>query len=248
MPNVAKLHAVPVRPMESMTWNDELQPQLLESARYAVLRRIGPALRHQIAGSLQPMSMMSSMVERRIQMEAPDLGGLRKNCAEMSGLARSASSECVALMGWLAPPEKDAVALGEAVDDCLHLLSTEFSFRGFTIVNEVGERELPVSRNAVRTVLTAVLMALSDAANEPGELHLTADVSERAATLIVAMKNEQGDTEPSKAKAYRELSWKEVELLAHAERVALKSTAQGAQMVFEVLETKPRDGADVRWG
>ncbi len=249
MPTATALHAVHSIPGETIVSPGVTRLQLQESARYAVLRRLGSALRHQIAGSLQPVSMIASMVERRVQAEAPDLASLRKNCAEMSNLSRSASSECVALMGWLAPPTEEAVALEAAVEDCLHLLATEFSFRGFTIVNAVGSSDVLVSRTALRTLLPAMLMALSDAAGEPAQLQLSAAASGGFVTLSVAVSAIEGEDAPGKAKSYRTVVWDEVAVLAEAEAVAAKRTANGAQLTFQAKEPAPRVGAaEVRWG
>lgn len=194
-----------------------------EAARYAVLRRMGSAIRHQIAGALQPVSMLASMLERRVQAAQPNMDALRKNCSEMSGLARSASAECVALMGWLAPAnEGEAVPLGEVVDECVHLLATELSFRGFSVSTSLGERDTPVPRTALRNVLPACLMALTDGAPAAGEVRVESAV-EAAGGLRLSLSFVVGaDTQqPARAKAYRPLVWRDVQALAADEGIEL---------------------------
>jgi hypothetical protein len=194
-----------------------------EAARYAVLRRMGSAIRHQVAGALQPVGMLASMLERRVQAAQPNMDALRKNCSEMSGLARSASAECVALMGWLAPPnEGELVPLGEVVDECVHLLATELSFRGFTVSTALQARETPVPRTALRNVLPACLMALTDGASAAGEVRLQSSV-EPAGGLRVSLTFIVGaDTQqPARAKAYRPLIWRDVQALAADEGIDL---------------------------
>jgi hypothetical protein len=194
-----------------------------EAARYAVLRRMGSAIRHQVAGALQPVGMLASMLERRVQAAQPNMDALRKNCSEMSGLARSASAECVALMGWLAPPnEGELVPLGEVVDECVHLLATELSFRGFIVSTALQARETPVPRTALRNVLPACLMALTDGASAAGEVRLQSSV-EPAGGLRVSLAFIVGsDTQqPARAKAYRPLIWRDVQALAADEGIDL---------------------------
>lgn len=187
-----------------------------EAARYAVLRRMGSAIRHQIAGALQPVGMLSSMLERRVQASQPNVDALRKNCSEMSALTRSASAECVALIGWLAPQnEADVVPLGEGVDECVHLLATELSFRGFSVTTTLGERDALVVRTSLRSLLPACLMALTDEAAAAGEVRLQA-ASDAPESVRLSLTFVTGaEPQPSaRAKAYRPLSWRDVHALA----------------------------------
>ena len=61
-----------------------LDERLAESARYALLRRLMPAIRHNLAGSLQPIGMVSAMLERRMQGASPDLEKLGKNVSDIT--------------------------------------------------------------------------------------------------------------------------------------------------------------------
>ena len=62
-----------------------------ESAQYALLRRLAPAIRHQLAGSLQPVTLMAAIMEKRLKAAAPDLPALGKTCGEVRQLAIAAS-------------------------------------------------------------------------------------------------------------------------------------------------------------
>lgn len=220
-----------------------------EAARYAVLRRIGSAIRHQVAGALQPVSMLASLLERRAQAEAPNLEALRKNATEISGLSRSASSECVALMSWIAPHEGELVAVSEGVEDCLHLLTTELSFRGFSVVNESAGQDALVNRLVLRTMLPASLMALTDGAMQAAQVHVSVRASETKVTVSLALVPIERGEPPGDAKGYRPLTWRDVEALADSEGVALVSTPDGAGLVFD-RQHPPADSssADMRWG
>lgn len=242
----AALHALEALPPAGMA-DDDAVSIAQEAARYAVLRRMGSAIRHQIAGSLQPVSMIASLVERRVQAQAPNLEALRRNCSEMNTLARSASSECVALMGWLAPHEGEQVALNEGVADCLHLLTTELSFRGFTVLDTTQALDARVARLGLRTLVPACLMALTDAAAMPAQVRIEAGVDGAVVNLsmsLQAMPDAEGPAQ--RAKAYRPLTWADVKALAQAEGVRLQLGPQTVRMQFEVQPAA--DDADVRWG
>ncbi|WP_326539813.1 hypothetical protein [Pseudorhodoferax sp.] len=220
-----------------------------EAARYAVLRRMGSAIRHQIAGSLQPVSMIASLVERRVQAPSPNLDALRRNCGEMSTLARSASAECVALMAWLAPHEGEQVPLNKGVEECLHLLTTELSFRGFAVQDATQDVDAPVARQTLRTMLPACLMALTDASASQALVRIGASVEGAAISLSLSLSPAlDADTEAQRAKAYRPLSWADVKALARAEGVRVQIGPQGVQIHFDVLHELPGRGSEVRWG
>lgn len=220
-----------------------------EAARYAVLRRIGSAIRHQVAGALQPVSMLASLLERRVQAEAPNLDALRKNATEISGLSRSASSECVALMSWIAPQGSELVAVSEGVEDCLHLLTTELSFRGFSVVNESAGQDALVDRLVLRTMLPASLMALTDGAEQAAQVHVSTQSSQEKVTVSLALVPVERSEPPGQAKGYRPLTWQDVEALATDEGVVLLSTAHGVDLVFDRQQpTASSIAAGVRWG
>lgn len=241
----AMLHAVE----EALPSQDAASSIAQEAARYAVVRRMSSAMRHQIAGALQPVSMMASLLERRAQSDAPQLDTLRRNCSEMSVLARSASAECVALMGWLAPPDGERVALGKGVEECLHLLTTELSFRGFTVVDSSSDQDALVSRQALRTLLPACLMALTDACAVQAQVNISASVDGTVARLelqLVPVADAPGVAQ--RAKAYRVVTWSDVRALAQAEQLELQVGPQGVQLRMDVLSQTSTDGDQVRWG
>lgn len=244
----AMLHALETVPPDLLVTQD-VSFIAQEAARYAVLRRMGSAIRHQIAGALQPVTMIASLVERRVQAQVPNVDALRRNCGEMTALARSASAECVALMGWLAPQEGEQVALNQGVADCLHLLTTELSFRGFTVVDASQEVEALVARQSLRTLLPACLMALTDACEAQAQVRISSHADGAAASLALSLTQLAGasaDAQP--AKAYRPVTWRDVEALAQAEGVRLQVDGQGAQLHFSLAQPAPEAGAELRWG
>ena len=64
---------------------------LAEAARYALLRRLAPTIRHHLVGEFQPIGMIATMLDRRLQSDAPNLTHLRDNSAALDKLARSSA-------------------------------------------------------------------------------------------------------------------------------------------------------------
>lgn len=244
----ATLHAVPAASLPVDAPNVALADDAHEAARYAVLRRLGSAIRHQIAGALQPVSMMASMVERRIQKESPDLDVLRRNCAEMSVLARSASGESVALLAWLVPSQDEPIAVGQGIDECLHLLGTELSLRGFSVSHDTGEHHALVARSRLRSLFPAVLLALTDTASGPAQVDVRCLESQGLVTIQMSATAVDDAPPPMAAKGYRPITWRDVRAMATADGVDCHLEAGSVQFVLPVIERQPRVDAGRRWG
>lgn len=219
-----------------------------EAARFAVLRRIGSAIRHQIAGSLQPMTMMASLLERRLQADAPNLDALRRNAMEMNGLSRSASSECVALMSWIVPHDGDVVAVDQGVEDCVHLLVTELSFRGFSVINATQGHDGRVARQTVRTLVPAALLALTDRATQQASVTLSARSSPERVTLLLTVTPLEGAPPPGRPNGYRALTWQDVLALAQDEGAAARYRDNVVELDLERQDREKSDQAKARWG
>ena len=218
----------------------QLNERLAEAARYALLRRLAPAIRHDMAGALQPISMMAAMLEKRMQKPAPDLAALGSNSAAISALSRESAAACMELMTWLAPKEDKPVAVGEGVADCIGLVMTELSFRGFTLVNQTTGIEARVAKSALRNVFMAALVALTDASDNPASLTLSAVVEPAAAdqqwvVLSLQIEKTEGEPSPGAPHAYRPLQWEDVEMLALSEQVELSHTPASAQLRCRIV-------------
>lgn len=201
-----------------------------EAARYALLRRLAPAIRHNMAGSLQPIGMISAMLERRLQGASPDLAKLGKNASDISELSREAASACMNLMTWLAPRERDTVALNSGLVEALQLQATELSFRGFTLVNETAEVDMQVHRDTLRSVAMASLIALTDAAVGPARVVLSAEQLEGETLLRIELAATEGETAPNRLQAYRQLGWDDVQALADAEQLVLRHSENRVEL------------------
>lgn len=209
----------------------------IEAARYALLRRLAPALRHNMAGGLQPISMIAAMLEKRLQSASPDLAIIAKNAAAMNALSREAAASCMDLMTWLAPKDNAVVPAGDGIADAIALITTDLSFRGFDVVNETTGAPATVARNALRNVLMAALITLTDTFEAPASVRLTSQLEPDAGVIVVdieIVKSESDIMTSSGLSAYRALDWTDVEALAQADGVVLAHTDSHAQLRFQV--------------
>ena len=205
---------------------------LVEAARYALLRRLTPAIRHHLVGEFQPIGMIAAMMERRLQAATPHIESLRENSSMLGELSRTAAGKCTNLLTWIAPPKNATTRLDAGVLDCLNVLSTEFRFRGLVIVNEVGDVPALLSSTALRTVLPAALVALSDQQTGAADLILQAHKVGNDTELSIVRQAAKRPADNQPTVDYRALSWGDVAALARAESVGFSHTADGASLRF----------------
>lgn len=197
-----------------------LAARLAEAARYALLRRLAPTLRHDMAGALQPISMVAVMLEKRLQKPAPDMGVIGKNVHDINTLAREASSTCMQLMTWLAPKQDALVGVHEGLQDVTALVATELSFQGVTLVNDTEGSPSQLPTSVLRGLFMTSLLALTDSHVGPATVRLGAaqQGADTVLTLTLEPSASQGDYLPAHA-SYRLLDWDDVRALAAAESV-----------------------------
>ena len=203
-----------------------------EGVRYALLQRLAPALQHHMMGKFQSMDMIAAMMERRLKSADPDLASIREDCASLGSVSRTAVKSIMDLMTWIEPKTASALKFDTGVTECLGLLSTEFRFKGFVIVNEVPEIDVKLSSRALRSVLSAALIALSDLSKLPATLVIRAQAMPDRVELFIDLRPTERDIKRAYASDSRLLKWRDVEILAIAESVQLTRNDTGAQLTF----------------
>ena len=192
-----------------------------ESARYGVLRRLAPSLKHDMVVNLQAVAMMAEVLNARLERGSPAPAEFQASISKLNRLARDAVMNCLKVAAWIQPVEDEGIRLPQGVDECLALLASNFNFRGFSVSRDVAETDFEVSRVALRHLLTATLITLTDAAAGPCEVRVKAEVVGGMAQITVRVaprpEVEGLPFEPS----YRQLEWADVQALADAESVEL---------------------------
>jgi hypothetical protein len=198
-----------------------------EAARYALLRRLAPSMRHHLVVNLQPIGMIYEVMDRRLRAPDPDLAQVQQAAGKINGFARAALDSCLDVVTWLAPEENASIAVAEGVRECVALLATSLSFRGYAVLNEIATVPGEVRRSAIRNVLTATLMHVTDKLAPPADLVLTAWPGAEGLLLTLTLRPTQGSGGFANEASYRHLDWDDVQALAVAERVQLEREGSG---------------------
>jgi hypothetical protein len=187
---------------------------LADAARYAVLRRLAPALRHKLIGELHPLRMVADLAARRLQAAAPDLANLRDCMSKIKEQTQAAAASCTATIDWVAPEPTSVTALGQGVAECVALLSAELGMRGFDLMPNVQAGDALVSQPALRDVLTASLLALTDALTQPADIELTAVTIDEHVELCIEAHAADRVADPLDREIFRPIQWDDVAALA----------------------------------
>lgn len=198
------------------------QRSLARAARHDILRRLAPPLRHDMVVHLQSLGMMAEALTARLERGTIERDDLQGSVSKLNRLSRQAVATCLQVASWMQPLEDDTIQLREGVEECVRLLSTSLNFRGFDLRTELADGDFEVSRCAMRFLLAAAVLTLTDAANAPGDITIRTEFSSSHGVVAVdyvaqpegvfTQLHESGDAP---------LAWAEVQALAAEESVEL---------------------------
>jgi hypothetical protein len=191
-----------------------------EAALYAVQQRIAPVLRHEVAGLMQPVRMLMTVLERQMKKSDLDLVLISENVTSVSMLTKEASVGCINAISWISPKDDVSVDLRTSIEELKRLLSLELHGCSLSVINGIAEVEIPVARNFVRTVLIGILLAFCDEQTCPASIHLT--INEMDAGQLQFKRDfaiQTGDdfdsqSDISFASKKRSIHWTDVEAMA----------------------------------
>lgn len=165
-------------------------PAEAEAARYALLRRLGPALRHDLVVHLQALAMMAEVLGARLERDPQD-SRLPQQLGRMHLLARDAVAGALQVAGWLLPPEDDAIDLRDGLEESLGLVRSSLGFRGLQLQADLPEAGLAVSRDRLRHLLLGGLLHLSDLGGPAGTLRVQARADAAGARLRLSLEAQE---------------------------------------------------------
>lgn len=203
------------------------------AARYLLLQRLAPAIRHDFLGALQAPEFMLATLEQRLNCVSPDLNNIREDLALMRHAIQTALSSSMNVISWVKPDAKLSGDLGEVVLDCMAMMASALRIKGFHLINEVTAVDARVSVTAVRHVLSAALIALSDHSQAPATLHVEGQATLHQVELSIFCSPAEKEPILFSKIPLHPLGWQVVELLAMAESVALTRTPTGARLIFD---------------
>ena len=205
------------------------------AARYAVLRRLAPALRHKLMGELHPIGMVADLAARRLQVAAPDLAGLRDCVVKIKAQTQAAAVSCSALIAWVAPEPASVTDLAAGVAECIALLGADLSMRGFDLVCNLDIDDVLVSQPALRDVFVASVLALTDASPQPADIELTAAQTGGHVELRIEAQAVDRAADPHDRDGFEPIGWDDVAALAAADAVAVTREPGALVLRYAVL-------------
>jgi hypothetical protein len=199
-----------------------------EAARYALIRRLAPSMRHHLVVNLQPIGMVYEVMERRLHAATPDLAHVQESAGKINGFAKAALASCLDVVGWLAPDDSATTTLDEVVRECASLLATSLSFRGYALRNEVTALPGSIRRSGARTLLSAALIHCTDHLPAPADLVITGDAGGSGAQITVELRPTTGEHPFTGEPNYRKLEWVDLHALAVAEGFGVETNGTQA--------------------
>jgi hypothetical protein len=200
---------------------------LARAAQHDILRRLTPPLRHDMVVHLQSLGLMAEALSARMERGAVPADELQSSVSRLNRLSRQAVARCLEVCTWMEPAEHDASSLRDAVTEVVGLLSTSLNFRGFDLRAEHGDGDFDVSRSAVRFLLAAAILALTDGAPGPGEVAVRSEHSTTHGVVAVHyLPPPEGPFTQPHEPGEAPLSWVEVQALATQHGVELLRNGQ----------------------
>lgn len=192
-----------------------------EAARYALLRRLAPSMRHHLVVNLQPIGMVYEIMDRRLRAPEPNLTEVKEGAHKISSYARAALASCVDVVTWLAPDDAARCTARQGLAECLSLIATGFTFRGFNLRDAEDDVAGEVRRASFRNVVTAAFLWLSDEHQPPADIVVRAEKANEGLVIALALSASTGEAGFATAPIYRPITWADLQALAAADGVAL---------------------------
>ena len=224
-PIIASAGAVPPVALDA---SPQRQRSLARAAQHDILRRLTPPLRHDMVVHLQSLGMMAEALNARMERGAVQTDDLASSVSKLNRLSRQAVARCLEVSTWMEPAEDDTIVLREGVQEVVRLLSTSLNFRGFDLRAELSDGEFDVARSAVRFLVAAAILTLTDAAPGPGEIVVRTEQSSSHGVVAVEYQPqpEGAFTQMHEPGGDTPLSWVEVQALASQHSVELLRNGQ----------------------
>jgi hypothetical protein len=224
-PIIASAGAVPPVVLDA---SPQRQRSLSRAAQHDILRRLTPPLRHDMVVHLQSLGMMAEALSARMERGAVQADDLASSVSKLNRLSRQAVARCLEVSTWMEPAEDDTIVLREGVQEVVRLLSTSLNFRGFDLRAELSDGDFEVSRSALRFLVAAAILTLTDAAPGPGEIVVRTEQSSTHGVVAVEYQPQPEGTFTQMHEPGGEtpLSWTEVQALATQQSVELLRNGQ----------------------
>lgn len=144
-----------------------------EKLRMEVLNRVTPGLRHKMFGKLQPISLLSQVLSKKLDTGAVDPAYVQTQVNEIKLNSRLLTTATQNLFSWIAFDDATQLPADELVAECVELLKMECYSSHLVVLNRVTSHEMLPAMEA-RIALCASILLLADQECEEKELEITA--------------------------------------------------------------------------
>ncbi len=208
-------------------------PWRADAARYKVMWRIVPSVNHKLAGSMQPITMLASMLVRHVQRPQPDMQALTKLAVDMQQACKAAITTRPDVLAWFQPSEDKKTSIATEVAQCDNLLTGEFAIRGSSIDNQTVDANIVVHQACVRTMLTVALFAVLDNAPGPVAVQLHCSPGSNDNTTITLSWKPIAVTVPSlRSSQKHDIAWDDVHAIAEQLGLTIDRRSSELEMHF----------------
>lgn len=185
-----------------------------EAARYAILARLAPSLRHNVAGLLQPVRMLTTVLERRLLKPDFDATEFAANVTALNVVTKEALVGCRAAFDWLDESDNTKIDLRSGIEELRKLLVIYFAESHSQVINQISEYAAAVPQRFVRSVIAGVLLAFCDEQAGHSTLTIILDSANGLLFTSVLNTNREGRVQSDAASPVRLIDWQDIEALA----------------------------------
>lgn len=174
---------------------DELNTLELNALKMQLIARLAPGLRHKLLGKLQPLSLLSQLLSKKITANAADLHDILTQVNDIKHHSRLLTTEVQDLFDWLMAPAEAVSLLQTVLDESIDLLKMECYSRHLTITShtafessadsllsdsrlsetlqpETSQPEHKVPQSLARIVICSSLLSFIDQSTAPRTLQI----------------------------------------------------------------------------
>jgi len=146
---------------------------LFDQLRTEVLNRVMPGLRHKMLGKLQPITLLSHVLSRKVHGGSADATYVQTQVDEIKLNAKILTNATQNLFTWVAQESPFQLPADELVSECLELLKMECYTSNLIITNQVNSQQMLPAQEA-RVLLCAGIILLADKQGTEKKLEIRA--------------------------------------------------------------------------
>lgn len=146
---------------------------LFEKLRTEVLNRAMPGLRHKMLGKLQPITLLSHVLSRKVHGGSADAAYVQTQVDEIKLNAKILTNATQNLFTWIAQESPFQLPADELVSECVELLKMECYTSNLIITNQVTSQQMLPAQEA-RVLLCAGIILLADKLGTEKKLEIRA--------------------------------------------------------------------------